>query len=201
MKLKNLYTKYNTDKGTTHSYIEIYDEIFEPYKNQQINFLEIGCLTCESLRMFDEFFTSAKIYGIDNWSQRTDFTNESLLEKDIDIISILNDIKKNHPNINIITCDSTDLSQVESKLKGLRFKLIIDDGDHSQWSQLTTFQNMINFLEEGGTYIIEDVNRYYIHGLVKSLKDHMTIWNLNLTVQAIEWHKNNRPDDAIIIIK
>ena len=55
--LKEIYKKYSVigdtgggDKGTTHSYIEHYEKLLEPYRKSS-NFLEIGMWEGSSLKM------------------------------------------------------------------------------------------------------------------------------------------------------
>src|SRR6185369_13519508 len=70
MTLQNLYNKYYDpktgwpDKGTVHSYIEVYEELFAPYRKKAKNILEIGLMSGESLRMWTEYF-SGNVFGID----------------------------------------------------------------------------------------------------------------------------------------
>jgi len=70
MTLHQLYDKYYDpktgwpDKGTTHSYIEVYEEILAPYRKTAKNILEIGLMSGESLRMWDEYF-KGEVFGID----------------------------------------------------------------------------------------------------------------------------------------
>ena len=65
MNLKTLFKKNGTDKGTHHQYYKIYDDLFKPYVNHNIQFCEIGVLNGNSLRSWSEYFTSAEIIGFD----------------------------------------------------------------------------------------------------------------------------------------
>lgn len=199
MKLLDIHSKYDTDKGTYHSYIEKYDEIFGPFKNDKINFLEIGCLTCGSIKMFNEFFPQAHIYGMDNWAQNTDHMGHLLYNKGINLTEIIDDINNNYPRVKLITCDSTNQDQVSKKLHGITFKFIIDDGDHSIAAQLNTFKNFIRYLEQGGVYIIEDVG--HVNELAEQVSQYITEHNLSYRVEVQGWYKGNRADDAILIIR
>lgn len=199
MKLADIHHKYDTDKGTHHSYIEKYDEIFGPYKYENFNFLEIGCLTCGSIKMFNEFFPQAHIYGLDNWAQNTDHIGHMLAHKGIDLNKIIEDINNNYPRVHLKTCDSTNTDQVSNKLNGMKFKFIIDDGDHSLEAQLQTFKNFIPYLEWGGVYIIEDVG--HVHQLAPQLDQVIKQYNPSLTVEIHGWYKGNRADDAVIIVR
>ncbi|NBP57391.1 hypothetical protein EBU71_12820, partial [bacterium] len=130
MKLSEIHTKYDTDKGTFHSYIDKYDELFSPYQYEYIKLLEIGCLTCASTKMFNEFFPNAYIIGVDNWQQDFDHEGESFKTKGVMVEQIKKDIVDNYPRVKLITCDSTNTEQVNSIFKGKTFNIILDDGDH-----------------------------------------------------------------------
>lgn len=194
VKLKDIHLNYDTDKGTGHSYIETYDLLFEQEQHKPINFLEIGCLTCGSLKMFNEFFSQATIYGIDNWIQNTDHMGTLLQNKGINLDLIVEDINLNYDRVRLITCDSTDSEQVASNFRDIKFKFIIDDGDHRAESQLVTFKNMINYLSDDGIYVIEDVE----HG--DFLLDRIAKFDSSLHVEYIPFHKDRRADDALILI-
>lgn len=199
MKLLEIHHKYDTDKGTYHSYIEKYDELFGPYQNEIFNFLEIGCLTCGSIKMFNEFFSQAYVYGLDNWEQNTDHMGHMLSNKGIDINQIREDIENNYPKVKLITCDSTNKTQVKDKLGDTKFKFIIDDGDHRLESQVRTFKNFFPFLENEGIYIIEDVG--HINQLAKQISSYLKDNNIDKTIEVHGWYKGNRADDAILVIR
>lgn len=199
MKLTDIHHKYDTDKGTYHSYIEKYDELFASFKDQSINFLEIGCLTCGSIKMFNEFFSQATIYGIDNWEQNTDHMGHLLHNKGINLTQIIEDIKQNYPKVKLITCDSTNVDAVKTNIQDLKFEIIIDDGDHSIKSQFETFKNFIPYLTNGGFYIIEDVG--HVKELLQLLSSYIKENNLSFRVESHVFYKNNRADDAIILIR
>lgn len=199
MKLADIHNKYDTDKGTYHSYIEKYDELFASFKDQPINFLEIGCLTCGSIKMFNEFFTQGHIYGMDNWEQNTDHMGHLLHNKGINLTQIIDDVNQNYPRVKLITCDSTNVDAVKTSMQNLKFEIIIDDGDHSIKAQFKTFRNFIPYLADGGVYIIEDVG--HVKELVQSIRSYIKENDLNFNVEGHTFYKNNRADDAIILIR
>lgn len=53
------------DKGSSHSYIDAYANLFKPYRNKKMNVLEIGVFYGLSLNMWKEYFKNSEIYGID----------------------------------------------------------------------------------------------------------------------------------------
>lgn len=68
-KLSDVIDEYQlepgTDKGTVHSYVETYDEIFKDRRNEVTTVLEIGLYSGCSLFMWSKYFENAKLYGID----------------------------------------------------------------------------------------------------------------------------------------
>jgi hypothetical protein len=200
MKLQQLHTQYNTDKGTAHSYIDLYDQLFEPYQHATVNFLEIGALTCGSLKMFHTYFSKAHIMGVDNWSQQADHEGNSFISMGIDLAAIIQDVTRNYPRVQLITCDSTDPQQVATKFGHTKLDLIVDDGDHHPHSQLQTFINFWPYWNSHtGVYIIEDVIdlnylKHIMHNHV-----HAHAWPVKLEAHA--FLKNNRGDDNVLVIQ
>lgn len=121
------------DKGTNHSFIQHYQEWFEPYRNSQINFLEIGVDDGNSIKMWREYFTRANIYG-------ADLRDRTKLPID---------------NVKIFCGDSTQKSFWDAI--DIKFNIVIEDGSHLLEHQIETFRCMKDKVESGGIYIIEDV--------------------------------------------
>ena len=157
MDLGQLFNHYGSDKDLT-GYTSLYHALFHHRRKEKLNLLEIGIGTMlpgahssmvgyalpdyspgGSLRAWRDYFTCAKIYGIDVQPD-TQFSEE---------------------RITTHLCDSTDAAQVESFFKtvdGLMFDIIVDDGSHIDANQLKTFENFYPHLKKGGFYIIEDLN-------------------------------------------
>jgi cephalosporin hydroxylase len=204
MKLKDIHLNYETDKGVLHSYIETYDELFFEYQNKKINFLEIGCATCASLKMFNEYFLNATLYGVDDWSQGNQGFMQVLCgfgEKKYAIRDLISEIKNNYPKINLVTCNSTDLENVNDRFKDTKFDIVIDDGDHTHEAQFKTFKNFIPKLNSGGVYIVEDVRHHKI--LSDNIKQYIEQNNLNLSVTVKDFGITPQgwDDDVLVIIK
>ena len=127
------------DKGTAHSYIKTYDSLFSKYQSKDINILEIGIQYGHSLSLWKEYFSSnSKIYGLDIQEKCKNF------ERD---------------NIFVFIGDATNEKLVNDFFKNVKFDIIIDDGSHNIEDQLVSFKLLFDkYLNEGGTYIIEDIN-------------------------------------------
>jgi cephalosporin hydroxylase len=190
MKLKEFQKKYDTDKGVRHSYIDVYDELFTQFSEQKINLCEIGCLTCQSLMMFSDYFPNATIYGVDNWSRIKDGKITGFT-KTHDVQELFNNIQTNYPRIVLKKFDSTE-EQVNNHIDA-NFKVIIDDGDHRPEAQIATFQNFFNCLEVGGFYIIEDVeSKQAAEKIIETVDKKHKIKYLSL---------GKIPDDNLIVIQ
>jgi len=140
-KLYELGIKYNTDKVFHHEYHHIYDFFLKQFYNASGAMLEIGIQHGNSLNMWLELFPNAYIYGMD--IEKSDSGERySIIQGDQSKIDDLNTL-----NTNI------------SQNKGLFF--INDDGSHIPEHQLLTFNTLFPTLQEGGVYIIEDVETSY----------------------------------------
>jgi hypothetical protein len=143
------YRGSHNPKG--HTYLEEYENLFQDYKNLEINILEIGVCSGNSLKLWAEAFPKAKIYGIDVFKRTKKKIVENLLKK--------------YDNVFLHTADS--VRNFEKSIKQRQvffddigdelFHIIIDDGDHKPKSQLKTFNNFKHLLHSDGKYIIEDV--------------------------------------------
>lgn len=138
--------KYGTDKTY---YTPFYSMLLESRRLTTNRVLEIGIGSPEamkhvpgykpgaSLRMWEEYFPDAQIYGID-----------------IDR-SVLFETRR----ITTFVADQTKPEQYEELVEFLApFDLIVDDGSHKVKDQVDTFDLLYHTLAPGGLYIIEDVN-------------------------------------------
>jgi 8-demethyl-8-alpha-L-rhamnosyltetracenomycin-C 2'-O-methyltransferase len=130
------------DKGTVHSYIEVYEELLAPYRNQAVSMLEIGILSGISLLMWEEYFLGGTVYGID------------LCERPLDMADLRPLIATGHK---ISLLDATSKKQVELHFSNFKFDVIIEDASHALSDQLAIYQNFRDKLVKGGIYVIEDV--------------------------------------------
>ena len=139
MNLKDIFVKHNCDKGIKHDYWKLYQEDFEPVRNNSINILEIGTFKGESTNAWLEYFPQANIYTIDTF-ERVDAVDLPMLQDS---------------RVTYAKLDSTALEcNKHFQELGQKFDFIIDDGLHTPEAQRLTFENLIQFTN---TYYIEDV--------------------------------------------
>ena len=143
MSLKDLFDKHHTDKSSKHKYHEIYEPLWEPIRDKEINILEVGVWKGHGLAAMHEYFPNANLYGIDIFSRIT--------PEEVDILK--------EDRVKWVKGDSTNIvsrSLIENAF-GVEFDIILDDGAHCPASNMKTFQTLSPLLKDDGMYIIEDV--------------------------------------------
>lgn len=139
MTLDDIGVKYGADKSSIfHHYLHFYQQQL-PGPDFTGRLLEIGVMDGLSMKMWREYYPHAEIVGID-------IKNMSFMH---------NDDWQVPESVQLITCDGTDPKQL--KPLGM-FDIILDDGGHYMSHQQKSFKHLYyNQLNEGGTYIIEDL--------------------------------------------
>ena len=76
MTLKQLQTlhSFSTDKNSTHTYLDIYDELFAKFQYKPINLIEVGYSYGGSVELWEAYFSEATIFCVDI---RDDFKEHS----------------------------------------------------------------------------------------------------------------------------
>lgn len=151
-----LANKYGSDKGTTHpdshGYSLIYDMLFAHMRDEPLNILEFGLqivgpkyphvhetritTATPSASMWLDFFRNSHVYGFDI----SDFT---------------------HISKERFTFIQGDMG-VESDIRNVldhcsEFDLVIDDASHASYHQQLAFVTLFPYLNDGGYYVIEDL--------------------------------------------
>ncbi len=137
--LTELCQTHKTDKcASGHNYVELYEKFFGPIRHQVQRVLEIGVWHGDSLRLWKEYFPSARIFGID-------ITDSSRYDTDRIITAI---------------ADQASREQLGKFVEtyGPPFDIVIDDGGHTMEQQQTSFGFLFPYVRSGGIYIIEDVH-------------------------------------------
>lgn len=128
------------DKGSTHTYLEKYEELFAPFRNG-CTFLEIGLALGDSIKLVDRYLQNSEIVGVD-----------------ISVVFTLDPIAgiENKNKIHIIEADATKPEFLD-KIKDYSFDIVVDDGSHMEADQITTFNMLKSKMKPGGVYVIEDI--------------------------------------------
>jgi hypothetical protein len=145
---KEIGTKSGTDKISNHGYHRFYPHFLEKYRNRDgFKMLEIGLYKGQSLTMWIEYFPKGFIYTMD--------------------IHIPDYIKPDGDRYKVFLADQSSIPALENVKNNIEGKIpfIIDDGSHNPEHQIISFNYFFeNLLEDGGCYIIEDIETsYWVH--------------------------------------
>lgn len=184
--LKDLCDDKHTDKNTTHSYLDLYENLLCRIKTSAKNILEIGIGDFKeknggSLMMWRDYFLHAKIYGVD------------ILEKE----RVLDELLDDDRIILHTKTDGYDKSFVDEKLKDIKFDFLIDDGPHTLNSQIKFIELYSNLITDDGILIIEDVQnishfKILEQAVPEGLKRYIKTYDLR--------ENKNRYDDLVFTI-
>jgi cephalosporin hydroxylase len=167
--LRKLGKQFATDKITTHRFDLCYAQHFSALRKKKLKLIELGIgeedygLGGASLKMWEQYFTQADIYGVDLWDKSELDTNR----------------------IHTLTGDCTDeefLNDIASNIGP--FDIVIDDASHITKHTLRTLFHLIHHVRPGGYYVIEDIQTSYwpTHG--------GTSLAVNLVETPISWLKH-----------
>ena len=154
-------------------YFDIYERHFNRFKQQQVSLLEIGVFQGGSLNMWRDYFgKDAKIYAIDINPECKQFEG---------------------PNTKIFIGSQEDpdfLGYVKSQIPKL--DIVIDDGGHTMKQQIVSFENLYNYVDENGIYIVEDLHTSYWRAFEGGLgvKGTFIEYSKGFIDQLHQWHYN-----------
>lgn len=170
-----------TDKNSFHAYCDyFYEKEFARYRDQPIQLIEIGIARGGSLALWGEYFTNAKILGLD-----------------IDIMDPLGLLEaiSSFTNITIGFGDAyTDARASNVPIADI----IIDDGPHEIEGQLFAITNYLPKVKPGGIFVIEDVrDDSYFHPMMNLVPPHLKPYAECIDLRPIK----GRPDDLMFIVR
>lgn len=124
--------------GWHAAYLDVYEKLFAPFKEEAITLLEIGTDGGGGLRMYQDYFPKGRIVGVD--------------------VSPTPDAAKDQPRITHYETDAyTPNAVVQFKLGFHEFQVVIDDGPHTLGSQEFFCANYPALLAKDGILICEDI--------------------------------------------
>jgi hypothetical protein len=200
--LADIHENYATDKGSGHNYINAYDLLFAPYQHKKMNFMEVGVLLGGSLELWNEYFTEASIYGVDDFSQV--HTNSDFGGIDVSHDIVVDKLKKYDRVTFIEPVNARNTKAVGDKIGSLKieFDIIIDDGDHDPVSQLEVFDNFVPYLSADGVYVIEDVcGMGQAQHIKKTILEKYSPLGWVPDIQIMPFNIQQRQDDILVVIK
>jgi hypothetical protein len=159
LSLTRLFRLFRCDKQQDgwHHYGPTYDALFRPWKYRRVTLLEIGIggghatPGGKSLLAWQAYFPRGHIIGAD-------------IEEKIALAGSRREIV-------MLDQSSTEQLAALARDKG-PFDLIVDDGSHFSAHQIVTFRQLFGALNDGGIYVIEDIQTSFWPGLVAG-----TVWD------------------------
>ena len=172
---------YETDKGSVHSYIDVYQDLFSIQRVMAKTFLEIGLFHGHSMRMWEQYFVYADVHGIDCSDQPIGGMADlrPMIAEGVHKIHIM---------------DATNKEQVDKEFGDMKFDIVIDDGNHNLDSQLKTIEIFKPRMNEGGCIVVEDIQD------LDNYKDMFLASHDEVDIIDLRKVKN-RYDDALIVLK
>jgi hypothetical protein len=179
--LEELGAKYMPSKRN-HNYLTYYWMHFRDIRFDVRSVLEIGVETDRSIRMWEEFFPNATIYGVDIDPNCRQFEGDRR---------------------RILIGDQGDSEFLRQVIQEPRwaFDIVIDDGSHRVDHQLKTFEVLFPAMSDHGIYVIEDtggsVGDYELTTInrVKAIVDSIMYWPRGF--DATKWpHLTEFPAEA-----
>lgn len=126
-----------TDKNTSHSYLPVYEELFSPIRDTCSRILEVGVFDGGSIKLWNDYFPNAEIFGVDLSLSRNQYTQPS-------------------PRVHLIETDAYQPAFVK-KFTPQSFDIVIDDGWHTLESMCKFAAVYHRLVKPGGYLIVEDL--------------------------------------------
>lgn len=141
--LKELVDNSRTDKNTTHSYLELYQNLLQPRRNRAKNVLEVGIFDGGSIKLWHDFFPQARVYALDIMP-RANVWHEICNKYRIEIFADTN---------------AYDPVFFQRKFldQGIKCDFMLDDGPHTLQSMKDFIRLYSQLLTDDGILIVEDV--------------------------------------------
>jgi FkbM family methyltransferase len=163
LSLSSIVDNMLTDKNTRHSYLELYESIMHKNKFTAKNILEIGIDVGGSMKLWNDYFINATIYGLDI-NESPNFLNK-------------------YPRINTFKINAYTIDSVNYFVeKDIKFDFIIDDGPHTLESMIFTLIHYSKLLTPQGVLIIEDIQSiewaYLFEKITNKYKENTHIYDL-----------------------
>jgi hypothetical protein len=171
----SIFSGFNTDKNTRHSYGLFYEELLSTYFPTGGKLLELGIMYGGSCAAFKKYNNQFNITGVDKFPLVEDQYKDSFK----------------------LVKGGLFYEKTIKALQNDMYDLIIDDMSHSISDIILAFNILSNQLKEKGVYVIEDIHEpAFMVDLFKKYTN-LSKWNLYfLDNRKI----NNRFDDYILVI-
>lgn len=167
---------YHTDKYYVHSYMPVYDKLFQYYRDDNINVLEIGVQKGGSLYLWSKYFQNASVFGID-------IEDSPTWLKNISNITTFKENAYSRRGVNLFEDKTLDI--------------LIDDGPHTLDSMKYISRNYLYKMKKYGLVVIEDIPQ--LHWIKKILDEIPYDIDYKYEIHDLR-EKKNRFDDIMLVI-
>jgi len=134
-----------SDKGRWHTYLRVYDILFYPLKDKEINILEVGYYGGGSCLLWEKYFQNAQIRCID--------INEECAEHYRRARGMFNGMWLTRTTLDIMDANALTPEYFED----FKPDIAIDDGSHKLYDQVNFIKTVYPILREGGMLFVEDI--------------------------------------------
>ena len=183
MSLEEIVDNSKTDKNTVHSYLPLYQNLLISKKETAKNVLEVGILKGGSIKLWNDFFINANVYGLDI----------------MNINDVWDDIKNKEKIILHTSSDAynNDFFIDNFLNKNIKCDFMLDDGPHSLESMKQFIKLYSQIMTDDGILVIEDVQSWdWIDILTNEVPEH-----LKQFIKIYDLRPNkNRYDDIVFTI-
>jgi hypothetical protein len=156
--LDQIFIETGTDKASVHQtgahdYARHYDRIFTHLREEEFKFLEIGVGGGESIRGWLEYFTRARIFGVDLYKDTNPWNTVGAAT---------------HERYTFVQGPQQDPVFWQCFLadQGGDWGVIVDDGGHTSEQIIKSFDSLWPHVRPGGYYCIEDIGVCFSPGSV-----------------------------------
>ena len=183
MSLEELVDNSKSDKNTVHSYLPLYQTLLENKKETAINVLEVGIYNGGSIKLWNDFFPNATVYGLD--IMHINYVWDDIKNKEKIVLHTSTDAY----NVDFFTSNFLD--------KNVKCDFMLDDGPHTLESMIKFIELYSQIMTDDGILIIEDVQSWdWIDILKDVVPDHLKEF-----VKVYDLRPNkNRYDDIVFTI-
>ena len=186
--LCNLVDNTLTDKNTTHSYINLYEQLLNSKKETAKYVLEIGLGDFQeknggSIKLWKDYFLNATIFGLDI----------------LDNTRIIDELKSDSRVVLYTSTDAYNETFFQNTFldKNIKCDFMLDDGPQTLESMVQFIKLYSQIMADDGILIIEDVQSM---GWIDTLKNTVPEY-LKQYIEVYDLRQNkNRYDDIVFVI-
>ena len=186
--LKTLIDNSETDKNTTHSYLDLYESLLSKKRDTATHVLEVGIGDFKqtnggSIKLWRDYFTNATVYGLDI----------------LDASRVSDELKTDNRIVLYTSTNAynTEFFKKEFLNKNLQFDFMLDDGPHTLESMRQFIKLYSQVMKEDGILIIEDIQSMdWIPILTAEVPEHLKNFVKIYDLRA----NKNRYDDIVFTI-